>query len=183
MTSEEPQKEQLRIGVFTCDCGSNIAGVVDTQAVTEYAAALPDVVYTKNNRFTCADPGQAEIRSAIKDEKLNRVVVASCSPRLHEPTFRRTVASAGLNEYLFEMANIREHCSWIHGDFPEEATDKAKEIVRMAVAKARFLQPLEKMSVPVTKRAMVIGAGVSGIQSALDSGDQESVLGRSLDPF
>ncbi|MFQ5977641.1 MAG: hydrogenase iron-sulfur subunit [Candidatus Heimdallarchaeota archaeon] len=172
MTAEEPPEKELRIGVFVCDCGSNIAGVIDTQAVTEYAGTLSDVVYTKNNRYTCADPGQEEIRTAIKEHELNRVVVASCSPKLHEPTFRRTVESAGLNEYLYEMANIREHASWIHGDLPEEATEKAKEIVRMAVAKARYLQPLEKMSVPVTKRAMVIGGGVSGIQTALDIADQ-----------
>jgi heterodisulfide reductase subunit A len=172
MAAEESPEKELRIGVFVCDCGSNIAGVIDTQAVTEYAGTLSDVVYTKNNRYTCADPGQEEIRTAIKEHELNRVVVASCSPKLHEPTFRRTVESAGLNEYLYEMANIREHASWIHGDLPEEATEKAKEIVRMAVAKARYLQPLEKMSVPVTKRAMVIGGGVSGIQTALDIADQ-----------
>ncbi|MHA2272147.1 MAG: FAD-dependent oxidoreductase [Candidatus Hodarchaeales archaeon] len=172
MNPEEPPEEELRIGVFVCDCGSNIAGVVDTQAVTDYSATLADVVHTKNNRYTCADPGQEEIIAAIKEHGLNRVIVASCSPKLHEPTFRRTVASAGLNEYLFEMANIREHVSWVHGDYPEEATEKAKEVVRMAVAKARHLRPLEKMSVPVTKRAMVIGGGVSGLQSALDLADQ-----------
>ncbi|MFX0114077.1 MAG: hydrogenase iron-sulfur subunit [Candidatus Hodarchaeota archaeon] len=172
MAPEETPEKEIRIGVFVCDCGSNIAGVIDTQAVTDYAESLADVVYVKNNRYTCADPGQEEIRAAIHEHKLNRVVVASCSPKLHEPTFRRTVDSAGLNEYLFEMANIREHASWIHGDAPEEATEKAKEIVRMAVAKARYLRPLEKMSVPVTKRLMVIGGGVSGIQSALDIADQ-----------
>ncbi len=172
MAPKEAENEILRIGVFVCDCGSNIAGTVDTKAVSDYAESLADVVYVKNNKYTCADPGQEEIRSAIHEHNLNRVVVASCSPKLHEPTFRRTVASAGLNEYLYEMANIREHVSWIHGATPQEATEKAKEVVRMAVAKARHLRSLEKMSVPVTKRALVVGGGVSGLQSALDIADQ-----------
>ncbi|MFX1513639.1 MAG: 4Fe-4S binding protein, partial [Promethearchaeota archaeon] len=166
------KNEEVRIGVFVCDCGSNIAGVVDTAAVSEFAETLPNVVYVKNNRYTCADPGQLEITDAIKEHKLNRVVVASCSPKLHEPTFRKCVASAGLNEYLYEMANIREHCSWIHGENPEEATEKAKELVRMAVAKALYLKPLQKMSVPVTDRALIIGGGVSGICASLDLADQ-----------
>ncbi len=163
--------EELRIGVFVCHCGLNIAGVVDVEEVAEYARTLPDVVFVKRNRYTCADPGQDEIRKAIKEHKLNRVVVASCSPRLHEPTFRRCVAEAGLNPYLYEMANIRELCSWCHPSTPKEATEKAKEIVKMAVAKARLLRELETMEVPVTNKALILGGGIAGISAALDLGD------------
>ncbi|MFA5364723.1 MAG: hydrogenase iron-sulfur subunit [Candidatus Bathyarchaeia archaeon] len=163
MNSKEP-----RIGVFVCHCGLNIAGVVDVQQVTEYARTLPNVVVAMDNRYTCADPGQEEIRKAIKDYNLNRVVVAACSPRMHEPTFRRTVSDAGLNPYLFEMANIREFASWCHQSTPKQATEKAKEIVKMAVAKARLLKTLETMEVPVTNKALVIGGGIAGINSALD---------------
>jgi len=126
------------------------------------------VVYVRDNRYTCADPGQDQIRKGIKEHNLNRVVVAACSPRLHEPTFRKTVSDAGLNPFVFEMANIREFSSWCHPSTPKEATAKAKDIVRMAVAKARLLMPLETMEVPVTKKALVIGGGISGIYSALD---------------
>lgn len=157
-----------RIGVFVCHCGLNIAGTVDVEAVTEYARTLPDVVYAVHNRYTCSDPGQEEIRKAIKDQNLNRVVVAACSPRMHEFTFRRTVAEAGLNPYLFEMANIREHCSWCHPSKPEEATQKAKEIVKIAVAKARLLGPLQPIEVPVTNKALVLGGGIAGMNAALD---------------
>ncbi|MCD6503850.1 hydrogenase iron-sulfur subunit [Candidatus Bathyarchaeota archaeon] len=160
--------EEPRIGVFVCHCGLNIAGVIDVKAVTEYAKTLPNVVYAEHNPYTCADPGQESIRKAIKEYKLNRVVVAACSPRLHEPTFRRCVAEAGLNPYLLEMANIREHSSWAHPSEPEKATEKAKEIVKMAVAKARLLRPLEPFKVPVTKKALVIGGGIAGINAALD---------------
>ncbi len=160
--------ENPKIGVFVCHCGLNIAGVVDIEAVTEYAHTLPDVVYSVHNRYTCSDPGQEEIRKAIKDYDLNRVVVAACSPRMHEFTFRRTVTEAGLNPYLFEMANIREHCSWCHPSTPEEATLKAKEIVKVAVAKARLLGPLTPIEVPVTNKALVLGGGIAGINAALD---------------
>jgi heterodisulfide reductase subunit A len=146
----------------------NIAGTVDVKQVVEYAKTLPDVVLVKENRYTCADPGQEEIRKAIKEHKLNRVVVAACSPRMHEPTFRKTVTEAGLNPFVFEMANIREFASWCHPNTPQEATTKAKDNVKMAVAKARLLKPLETMEVPVTKNALVIGGGISGINSALD---------------
>jgi len=151
-----------------CHCGLNIAGTVDVEAVTEYARTLPDVVYAVHNRYTCSDPGQEEIRKAIKEHNLNRVVVAACSPRMHEFTFRRTVAEAGLNPYLFEMANIREHCSWCHPNKPKEATQKAKEIVKIAVAKARLLGPLQPIEVPVTNKALVLGGGIAGINAALD---------------
>jgi heterodisulfide reductase subunit A len=145
MTEEKP-----RVGVFVCHCGLNIAGTIDVKDLTEYARSLPDVVYAKDNRYTCADPGQDEIRKAMEEHNLNRVVVAACSPRMHEPTFRKTCAEAGLNPYFFEMANIREFVSWCHPSTPEEATEKAKEILKMAVAKARLLQPLEEIEVPVT---------------------------------
>jgi len=163
--------EDPRVGVFICDCGLNIAGVVDCGAVTEYASTLDDVAFVKRNKYTCADSGQDEIKKAIKEHKLNKVVVASCSPRLHEPTFRRCIESAGLNKYLFEMANIREHCSWVHTNNPEEATEKAKDLVKMAVAKAKNLKSLPKIQSPVTKSALIIGGGVAGIQAALDLAD------------
>jgi len=165
---ETQKPEELRIGVFICHCGMNIAGTVDVPAVAEYAKTIPDVVYVKENRYTCADPGQEEIRKAVKEYKLNRVVVAACSPRMHEPTFRKTVSEAGLNPYVFEMANIREFASWCHPSTPKEATSKAKDAIRMAVAKARLLKPLEVMEVPVTKHALIIGGGIAGINSALD---------------
>ena len=164
-------EEELRIGVFVCDCGLNIAGSVDTEAVREAAEQLPDVVVAVRNRYTCADPGQDEIRKTIEEHRLNRVVVASCSPRLHEPTFRECVAGAGLNPYLMDMANIREHCSWVHGDDPERATRKAKDLVKMSVARARYLQPGKESKIPVTDAALVIGGGVAGIQAALDLAD------------
>jgi len=172
MAQEEAQKlievEELRIGVFICHCGLNIAGVLDIKELIEFAKTLPDVVYVKDNRYTCADPGQEEIRKGIKEHKLNRVIVAACSPRMHEPTFRRTVSEAGLNPFLFEMANIREFSSWCHSSTPEEATEKAKDLIKMAVAKARLFQPLETMEVPVTNEALVIGGGIAGMNAALD---------------
>jgi heterodisulfide reductase subunit A len=160
--------ENPRVGVFVCHCGLNIAGTIDVKELTEYARTLSKVVVAMDNRYTCADPGQEEIRKAIKEHNLNRIVVAACSPRMHEPTFRRTVADAGLNPYLFEMANIREFASWCHQSTPKEATEKAKEIVKMAVAKAMLLQRLETMEVPVTNKALIIGGGIAGISSALD---------------
>jgi len=164
-------EEGLRIGVFVCDCGTNIAGSLDTEAVREFAETLPDVVVAVRNRYTCSDPGQQEIKRHIVEYKLNRVVVASCSPLLHEPTFRQCVSEAGLNPYLFEMANIREQCSWVHLHDWEAATEKAKDIVKMAVAKARWLTAQKEMTVPVTDAALVIGGGIAGIQAALDLAD------------
>ncbi len=164
-------EEVLRIGVFVCDCGLNIAGTVDTEAVAEYAKTLDDVVAVVRNKYTCADPGQNEIKKAIREHQLNRIVVASCTPKIHEPTFRQCVAEAGLNPYLYEMANIREHCSWVHQGEKEKATEKAKDLVRNAVAKVRKLEPQLEAEVPVTRTALVIGGGVAGIQSALDLAD------------
>jgi len=164
-------KETLRIGVFVCDCGLNIAGSIDTEAVRDYAATLPDVAVAVRNKYTCADPGQQEIKRHIQEYNLNRVVVASCSPRLHEPTFRNCVREAGLNPYLFEMANIREQCSWVHLYDREASTRKAKEIVKVAVARARWLYPQDEEELPMTDGALVIGGGIAGIQAALDLAD------------
>jgi heterodisulfide reductase subunit A2 len=158
----------LRVGVFVCDCGLNIAGTVDTAAVSEFAKALPDVACVVRNKYTCADPGQNEIQRAIREHKLNRVVVASCTPRQHEPTFRKCVHDAGMNPYLMEMANLREHCSWVHGADRAGATRKAKDLVAGAVARARLLDAQDELSVPVTRRALVIGGGVAGIEAALE---------------
>jgi heterodisulfide reductase subunit A len=158
----------LRVGVFVCDCGHNIAGVVDTDEVASYAENLPDVVAVVRNRYTCADPGQNEIKRAIEEHRLQRVVVAACTPKIHEPTFRQCVADAGLNPYLMEMANLREHCSWVHMADPEAATRKAKDLVRSAVERARRLEAQEEKTFPVTDAAVVVGGGVAGIQSALE---------------
>lgn len=166
--SAESKPEDIRVGVFVCHCGLNIAGVVNVKEVTEYARTLPNVVFAIDNRYTCSDPGQEEIKEAIKKYNLNRVVVAACSPRMHEFTFRRTIAEVGLNPYLLEMANIREHCSWAHPSHPKEATEKAKELIKMAVAKARLLAPLEPIKVPVTPTALVIGGGIAGMNAALE---------------
>lgn len=163
--------EELRIGVFVCDCGLNIAGIVDTEAVSRFAEELPDVAAVVRNRYTCADPGQNEIKRAIAEHQLNRVVVASCSPKLHEPTFRECVEQAGLNRYLMEMANIREHCSWVHMQDKEAATEKAMDLVASAVARARRLRPQDEKVFPVTDAALVIGGGVAGIQAALELAD------------
>jgi len=171
MAQVQEQSEDIRIGVYVCHCGLNIAGSVDCEAVAKFAATLPNVVLSKDNRYTCSDPGQELIKNDIKEHKLNRVVVASCSPRLHEPTFRKTCEEAGLNKYLFEMANIREHCSWVHLHEKEKATEKAKDLVRMAVAKVALLQPQEELVVPVTRNALVVGGGVAGIQASLDLAD------------
>ncbi|MGD8377939.1 MAG: FAD-dependent oxidoreductase [Acidobacteriota bacterium] len=160
--------EQVRIGVFVCDCGLNIAGTVDTAAVAKFAEELPDVAAVVRNRYTCADPGQNEIKRAIAEHKLNRVVVASCTPKIHEPTFRQCVAEAGLNPYLMEMANLREHCSWVHQHDKDAATRKAMDLVRSGVNRARLLEAQEEKSFPVTDAALVIGGGVAGIQASLD---------------
>jgi heterodisulfide reductase subunit A len=165
------KEEELRIGVFVCDCGLNIAGAVDCGELTEWSETLPDVVCTIRNKYTCADPGQNEIKDAIKEHKLNRVVVASCTPRQHEPTFRQCVLEGGLNPYLMEMANLREHCSWVHPGDWDGATNKAKDLIASAVARARFLEPQEEMTVPVTQAAMVIGGGVAGIEAAIELAD------------
>jgi len=174
--------EEPRIGVFVCHCGINIGGYVDVPAVTEYARTLPNVAYAENNLFTCSQDTQERIKAAIEEHNLNRVIVASCTPRTHEPLFQETIREAGLNKYLFEFANIRDQCSWVHMREPEKATEKAKDLVRMAVAKARLLEPLQPLSLPVNRRALVIGAGVAGMTSALtlaEQGFEVSLIERS----
>ncbi len=164
--------EPPRIGVFVCHCGINIGSVVDVPSVVEYAASLPGVVYAEHNLFTCSQDTQEKIRCAIQEHGLNRVVVASCSPRTHEPLFQETLREAGINPCLFEMANIRDQCSWIHGQEPEKATAKSKTLVRMAVAKAGLLEPLRTVTLPVTQRGLVIGGGLAGMVAARSIADQ-----------
>ena len=163
--------DKLRIGVYVCSCGSNIGSVIDPSAVAEFASHLPDVVVSRDNLYMCGDPGQNLIRKDIIANKLNRVVVAACSVRMHEATFRACVADAGLNPFLMEMANIREQDTWVHAHDPEGALLKAKELVAAAVAKVRHVQPLQTITVPVTKTALVVGGGVAGISAALDLAD------------
>ena len=170
MATEEAEVE-LRIGVYVCHCGLNIAGTVDCKEVAKFASTLPNVVVAEDNRYACSDQGQETIKKDIKEHNLNRVVVASCSPRLHEPTFRKTCEEAGLNKYLFEMANIREHCSWVHLHDKKAATEKAKDLVRAAVAKVALLEPAIESEVSITKSALIVGGGVAGIQAALDLAD------------
>jgi len=165
--SEEP-----RIGVFICHCGVNIGGVVNVPEVTEYARTLPHVTYAEHNLYTCSEAGLAAIKKAIKEYSLNRVVVASCTPRTHEPLFRAACKEADLNPYLFEMANIREQCSWVHTHEPEKATKKAKDIVRMATAKNALLEPQTEPEVEVKDVSLVIGAGVAGMTAALSMANQ-----------
>ena len=168
----EVKGEEPRVGVFVCHCGTNIGGVVNVPAVVEYAKTLPNVVYAENNLYTCSNDTQDLIKAKITEHGLNRVVVASCTPRTHEPLFRNTLREAGLNPYLFEMANIRDQCSWVHMHEPEKATEKSKDLVRMAVAKARLLEPLTRRSVKINKSALVIGGGLSGMTAALALADQ-----------
>ena len=160
-------EDKVRIGVYICHCGSNIAGTVDVKEVAEFAKGLPSVVMAKDYMYMCSDPGQNMIKEDIKQQGLNRVVVASCSPTLHEHTFRQAVQDAGLNPYLFEMANIREHCSWITED-GAGATEKAKALVSAAVRRVYYQEPLEVKEVPVTPSVLVVGGGIAGIQAALE---------------
>jgi len=162
---------RARIGVYVCHCGLNIARTVDCEEVARAAADLDDVVIAQNVPYACSEPGQQSIKKDIHEHNLDRIVVASCSPRLHEPTFRQMVQSAGLNPYLMEMANLREHCSWVHMETPDAATEKAVDLTKMAVARVRNLQPLVPERLPLTKRTLVIGGGVAGIQAALDMAD------------
>jgi heterodisulfide reductase subunit A len=162
----------IRIGVFVCHCGRNIGAYVDVPEITEYARQLPDVVYAEHNLFTCSEVGISSIKNQIAECNLNRVVVASCTPRTHEPLFRSACVEAGLNKYLFELVNIRDQCSWVHMNQPKEATEKAKRLVRMGVAKARLLEPLEETEIRVTPSALVIGGGISGMSAALSLANQ-----------
>ncbi len=160
--------QEPRVGVFVCNCGSNIAGVIDVPGLQEYSKTLPGVVFTDNNLFTCSQDTQAKIKDKILEEKLNRVVVASCSPKTHAPMFMETLEACGLNRYLFEMANIRNQDSWVHANNPDLATEKAKDLVRMAVARAVTLKPLHGKVIPVNKHALIVGGGIAGMNAALD---------------
>ena len=162
-----------RIGVFICHCGINIGGFVDVPEVTKYANELPNVVIADRNLYTCSADTQTIIKDTVKDYHLNRVIVASCTPRTHEPLFQETIREAGLNRYLFQMANIRDQCSWVHMNEPEKATQKAKDLVRMAVNKAREIEPIERIRLPVNPKVLVIGGGISGMTAALNFASQE----------
>jgi heterodisulfide reductase subunit A-like polyferredoxin len=161
-----------RIGVFVCHCGINIAGVVDVAAVRDYATTLPYVSHVEDNLYTCSQDAQEQMLQIIKEQELNRVVVAACSPRTHEPLFQETLANSGLNKYLFEMANIRNHDSWVHGNDPKAATEKAKDLLRMAVTKVALLEPLKETTVEITQSALVVGGGIAGMIASTQLADQ-----------
>ena len=161
-----------KIGVFVCNCGINIGGVADVPAVRDYAATLPNVIHVEDNLFTCSQDAQDHMKEVIIEHGINRVVVASCSPRTHEPLFQETIRDAGLNKYLFEMANIRDQNTWVHMNEPEKATAKAKDLVRMAVAKAAFVEPLHQVSLDIKKAVLVVGGGVAGMEAALGAAAQ-----------
>jgi len=163
---------KTRVGVFVCHCGNNIGGVVRVPEVVEFARTLPNVVYAEDNLYTCSEEGLSSIKSQIGEQNLNRVVVASCTPRTHEPLFKEACEEAGLNRYLFEFVNIREHCSWVHAHEPAKATEKAKELVKMGVAKACYLEPQEEFESEVFPAALIIGGGISGMTAALSVAGQ-----------
>jgi heterodisulfide reductase subunit A len=172
MTSSQcaPTQDPPRVGVYVCHCGTNIAGMVDVESVTQFAASLPDVIVARHYSYMCSDPGQALIAEDIRNEGLNRVVVASCSPLMHELTFRKACAEAGLNPFLFQMTNIREHCSWVTDD-PAAATEKAEALVAAAVRRVGWQVPLEARQVGLTQSALVVGGGIAGIEAALRLAD------------
>jgi len=165
-------EEEPRVGVFVCHCGANIGRVVDVPSTVEYALTLPNVVYAQEQLFSCATNCAKEITDMIEEKRLNRVVVAACSPRTLEPLFRDTLREAGINQYFYEMANIREHCSWVHSKEKEDATQKAKDITRMSVARATSLEPLQEIDLPVNKTALVVGGGIAGMTCALSMANQ-----------
>ncbi len=162
----EKNNEDIRIGVFLCHCGSNIAGYLDMEALEEFSKTLPHVVFVQRNLYTCSEGGINEIKKGIQEQNLNRVVVASCTPRTHEPLFRNSCQEAGLNPYLFEMVNIRDQCSWVHMQEKEDATEKAKDLIRMGVAKAALLEPQEPIMSEVNRTALVLGGGIAGMTAA-----------------
>ena len=169
---KDVSQEKPKIGVFVCHCGSNIGRVVDVPSAVDYALSLPNVVYAQEQLFSCATNSAKQITDTIKEKGLNRVVVAACSPRTLEPLFRDTLREAGLNQYYYDMANIREHCSWCHSKEQEESTRKAKDIIRMSVARAGHLKPLQEIDLPVNKAALVVGGGIAGMTSALSIANQ-----------
>jgi len=160
--------DKPRVGVFVCHCGRNIGAYVNVPEVVDYAKSLPDVVHVEHNLYTCSEEGISAIKKGIQDYNLNRVIVASCTPRTHEPLFRAACEAAGLNKYLFEFVNIRDQCSWVHMEDPEKASQKAKDLIRMGVARARLLEPLEEVEIKVAPSALVIGGGVVGMSAALN---------------
>src|SRR4030066_2047208 len=163
MAEKNETKDKPRTGVFVCHCGSNIGGFVDVPSVAEYAKTLPDVVYATDNLYSCAEDGLSAIREGIRKHQLNRFIVPSCTPRTHAPLFQATCESAGLNKYMFTFVNIREHCSWVHMKEKEKATKKARDLIKMGVARARLLEPQVEEKVNVEPSAVVIGGGVSGM--------------------
>lgn len=169
---KDVSQEEPRVGVYVCHCGANIGRIVNVPSAVEYAKTLPNVVHSDENLFICSTEAAATLAKDIKEKGLNRVVVAACTPRTHEPLFRDTLREAGINQYYYEMANIREHCSWVHSKEKEEATAKAKEIIRMAVARSCHLEPLQEFDLPVDKRALVVGGGIAGMTSALSIANQ-----------
>jgi heterodisulfide reductase subunit A len=168
----DTSEEEPKIGVVVCHCGANIGRVVDIPAVVEYASTLPNVTWAGENLFACSTENAQQIADAIAEKGLNRLVLAACTPRTHEPLFRDTCREAGINQYFFEMANIREHCSWVHSREKESATQKSKDIIRMSVARAAHLQPLQEFELPVNKSAVVVGGGLAGLTSALNMAEQ-----------
>jgi heterodisulfide reductase subunit A2 len=179
-TKTTPMRGTPRVGVYICHCGKNIAGVVDVESVNKFASQLENVIIARNYTYMCSDPGQEIIAEDIRQLSLDRVVVASCTPLMHESTFRRVCADAGMNPYLFQMANIREHCSWIAND-PMVATEKAKALVGAAVQRVALQAPLEIRQVAVKQSALVVGGGISGIEAALrlaDSGKHVTLVER-----
>ena len=174
--TEPESKKEAKVGVFLCACGKNIAGSIDVEEVAKDIEKLPNVKLVKLNTYTCSDPGQVEIETAIKEQGLEKIVVSACSPRLHGPTWKKLLKRIGMNPEVVEVANIREQCSWVHLHDKEEATLKAKELTEMAVAKAEMLQPVDEVIVPVEQRVLVIGGGVAGIQAALDLADDYEVI-------
>jgi heterodisulfide reductase subunit A len=170
LNNDKEKPMEPKIGVYICHCGANIAATVDVEQVTEFAKGLPSVAIARDYKFVCSDPGQELIKNDIKELGINRVVVASCSPRLHEQTFRRALIGAGLNPYLLEMANIREHCAWVHED-GAKATEKAKALVSAAVRRVAHNVPLETKEVPFNPNTLVVGGGIAGIQAALEIAD------------
>ncbi|HSG47602.1 MAG TPA: NAD(P)-binding protein, partial [Longimicrobiales bacterium] len=168
----DTSEEEVRVGVFTCHCGANIGRVVDIPNVTEYSRGLPNVVHAEEGLFICSTDAAASIAETIREKQLNRVVVAACTPRTHEPLFRDTLREGGINQYFFDMANIREHCSWVHSKQKEEATAKAKDIIRMSVARTIGLEPRGVFELPVNKAALVVGGGVAGMTASLALADQ-----------
>jgi heterodisulfide reductase subunit A len=163
--------EKPRIGVFVCNCGKNIGGYLDVEAVSRYASSLPNVVFAEQDLFACSEDTQKRMREAIQEHKLNRVVVAACSPITHGMLFQDTCEQAGLNKYLFEMANIRNQCSWVHSDNRERATEKAVQLVDMSVSKATHLRPLQRNKIAVTESCLIIGGGIAGIKAAINLSD------------